>query len=231
MFRNKDKKVNYSHISRNLVTLTDSQSMISEQFRTIRANIKFSLPEKDLKTLLITSSTPGEGKSTSAANIAIVFAQDGKKVLLIDSDMRRPTLHYTFNLQKSIGLSNILLEQSYITNAIQETPIVGLDIVTSGATPPNPAELLSSKNMDNFLEEVRKKYDLIIFDAPPVLSVSDPQILGNICDGTLIIINSGVSDKRDLIQATNTLKSSKAKILGVIFNNYKIPKGKDYYHY
>ncbi|SOC38393.1 CpsD/CapB family tyrosine-protein kinase [Ureibacillus acetophenoni] len=214
---------------RNLVTFTDSNSIISEQFRTVRTNINFSLPDKELKSIVITSSTPGEGKSTNAANIAVVFAQEGKKVLLVDADMRKPTIHYTFQLQNSLGLSNVLANRNNLVKVIQESFIYKLHIITSGPIPPNPTELLLSKNMDFFIEEMKKKYDVIIFDAPPVLSVSDPQILAHKCDGTLLIINTGVTEKENVMKAKEILLSTHAKLLGVILNNYKLTES--HYHY
>ena len=216
-----------ARVPRKLVTITDTHSAISEQFRTIRANINFSLPKEELKTILITSSSPGEGKSTNAANIAVVFAQEGKKVLLVDADLRKPTMHYTFKIPNAIGFSHVLLGKFFLFNVIQESPILGLDILPSGPIPPNPSELLASGRMDEFLEEVRKKYDLIIFDAPPVLSISDSQIIGNKCDGTLIIVNSGISKKEEFLKSEEVLQASKAKIIGVVLNNFKAPK--DYY--
>ncbi len=139
--------------------------------------------------------------------------------------------HYTTPLiyRIQIGLSNVLANRNDLANGIQESPIVGLDILTSGPIPPNPSELLTSKNMDFLLEETRKQYDIIIFDAPPVLSVSDPQILGHKCDGTLLIINSGVAEKDNVMKAKEILLSSQAKIIGVVLNNYKMTQ--NYYQY
>lgn len=215
---------------RNLITLPETKSYISEQFRTIRANINFTLQDQDLKTMVITSSIPSEGKSTNAANIAVVFAQEGKKVLLIDSDMRRPTIHYTFNLQNHQGLSDILSGTANIHDTIQETPIDGLNIITSGPIPSNPAELLASSHLDILLEEARLKYQMIIFDAPPILSASDAQILSNKCDGTVLIVNIDSVKKSDLKKTTVSLHSSKANLLGVILNNYKIGNPSSYYY-
>lgn len=218
--------------ARKLVTVTDSKSIISEQFRTIRTNISFSLPDQDIKTILITSSIPGEGKSTNAANLGVVFAQEGKKVLVVDADMRKPTLHYTFALFNSVGLSTLLTRQSEYQHAIQDTPIVGLYILTSGPIPPNPAELLASQTMDTLLSELQEHFDMIIFDAPPLLSVSDAQLLANKCDGTLLIVHSGVVEKEEVLKAKAILTASKAKILGAVLNNYKMSKkSKEYYQY
>ena len=144
--------------------------------------------------------------------------------------MRKPTLHHTFGIFNTVGLSTVLSRQNEFNSAIQETPIVGLFVLPSGPIPPNPAELLSSKSMDAFIEEMKKDYDIIIFDAPPLLSVSDAQILSHKCDGTLLIVNSGVAEKEDVLKAKSILTASQAKILGVVLNNYKMPKNRKYYY-
>lgn len=227
--RNK-KRSKLAAMGRRLITISDSKSIIAEQFRTIRTNIKFSVPDTDLKTILVTSSTPGEGKSTNAANLGVVFAQEGKKVLIVDADMRKPTLHHTFGIFNTVGLSTVLSRQNEFSCAIQETPIVGLFVLPSGPLPPNPTELLSSKTFDTFIEEMKNNYDIIIFDAPPLLSVSDAQVLSHQCDGTLLIVHSGVAEKEDVLKAQSILVSSQAKVLGVVLNNYKMPKNRKYYY-
>ena len=216
-------------MARKLVTVTDSSSLISEQFRTIRTNIRFSLPDQDVKSLLVTSSIPGEGKSTNAANLGVVFAQEGKRVVIIDADMRKPTLHYTFNTLNSSGLSDVLTRQQDYYNVIQKTSVEGLSIIASGPLSPNPVELLFSKTLDILLQDLKKDYDIIILDAPPLLSVSDAQILSNKCDGTLLIVNMDLVQKTDVLKAKAILTSSKAKILGVVLNNMKLPKNHYYY--
>lgn len=234
MFSKKEKRLKkFAKIPRKLITISDNKSLIAEQFRTIRANINFSKPQEELKTILVTSSLSGEGKSTNAANIAVVFAQEGKKVLLVDADLRKPTLHYTFNIPNAIGFSHVLIGKFFIFNVIKESPIVGLDLIPCGPIPPSPSELLLSKRMDDFIEEVKEKYDLIIFDAPPIISVSDAQILANKCDGTLFIINAGISKKEDFLKSEEILLGSKAKIIGAVLNNYKMPKNhyQNYYLY
>ena len=228
--RRKNKKGSQrSKIARKLVAITGTKSFILEQFRTIRTNITFSMPDQQLKTILVTSSTPGEGKSTNAANLGVVFAQDGKRVLIIDADMRKPTLHYTFKTFNKIGLSNVIAKKAAFYEAIQETFIVGLNVITSGPIPPNPSELLSSKSMDALLLDVKKDYDIIIIDAPPLLSVSDSQILANKCDGTLLIVKVGVVERVTVQKAKAILDNSQTKILGVILNNYVTPRHHNYY--
>ncbi|MFF5993413.1 CpsD/CapB family tyrosine-protein kinase [Lysinibacillus sp. KU-BSD001] len=230
--RAKKKANKLPTMARKLITVSDPKSILSEQFRTIRTNITFALPDQQLKTILITSSTAGEGKSTNASNIATVFAQEGKKVLIVDADMRKPTLHYIFGLFNTVGLSTVLARKSTLYDTIQETSIVGLSLLPSGPIPPNPTELLSSKTMDAILEEIKEVYDIIIFDAPPLLPVSDAQILSNKCDGTLLIVHSGVVEKDTVLKAKTILTTSQAKILGVVLNNYKMPRNrKNYYQY
>lgn len=229
--RKKKKRQQLSEMARKLITVSDSKSIISEQFRTIRTNITFSMPDEELKTILVTSSTSGEGKSTTAANLGVVFAQEGKRVLIIDGDLRKPTLHQTFKTFNKVGLSNVLARKVPFHEAVQEAFIVGLYVLTSGPIPPNPAELLSSTAMDTLIQDVKKDFDIIIFDAPPLLIVSDAQILSNKCDGTLLIANSGVAEKEVVQKAKAILKASQAKILGVVLNNYVSPRNKHYYDY
>ena len=225
----KNKKLKTSLMARKLMTVTDTKSLISEQFRTLRTNIRFSMPDQDTKSLLITSSIAGEGKSTNAANLGVVFAQEGKKVIIIDADMRKPTLHHTFNTLNINGLSDVLTRQETYTDVIQTTSVEGLCILPSGPIPPNPVELLSSKTMDILMQNLREDYDVIILDAPPLLSLSDAQILSNKCDGTILVVNMDIVQKVDVLKAKATLASSNAKILGVVLNNIKIPKNHYYY--
>ncbi|TQR17336.1 CpsD/CapB family tyrosine-protein kinase [Psychrobacillus vulpis] len=216
---------------RKLVTITDPKSVVSEQFRTLRANIKFAMKDKKMDTLLFTSASSGEGKSTIAANVAISFAQEGKKVLLVDGDLRKPTIHYTFNTLISPGLTNRLMSQWKFEYIVKNSGVVGLHLITCGPIPSNPAELLGSTSMDVFIEEMKARYDIVIFDAPPVLSVADAQILSNKCDGTILVISSGATDKGNVVKAKEALKASNANIIGTILNNFKLEKGHYYYEY
>lgn len=227
----KRKKSQPTTLARKLITDSNPKSIVSEQFKTVRTNINFSMPDKDLKTLVVTSSTPGEGKSTNASNIAVVYAQSGKKVLLVDGDMRKPTSHHTFGVRNVGGLSTVLIRQDTVEEVVHETHIEGLSLITSGPIPPNPAELIASKTMDQFVETVKEKYDLVIFDAPPVLSVTDAQILSNKCEGTILVINSGKAEKENVIKAKEMLIASKANIIGAVLNNYAIDKNHYYYQY
>ncbi|WP_409368430.1 CpsD/CapB family tyrosine-protein kinase [Lysinibacillus sp. 38-6] len=226
-------KKNRRKMGRKLVTVGNRNSFVSEQFRTIRTNITFAMPDQEIKSILVTSATPGEGKSTNVANLGVVFAQEGKKVCIVDADLRKPTMHYTFRLQNIRGLSNLLTTQYDLSEVLNSTDISNLFVVTSGPIPPNPAELLSSKAMDSVIRQLINDFDMIIFDAPPLLSVTDAQILSNKCDGTLLIVNSGAVENASVLKAKMSLEASKANILGVVLNNYKIPLGEyydQYYH-
>jgi len=225
------KTKSLKEVARKLIVKTDPKSFVSEQFRIARTNINFSKPDGELTTLLFTSSVQAEGKSTSSGNLACLFAQEGKKVILIDADMRKPTVQYTFHLTNTIGLSNILAQNTPVMDAVKETDIENLHIITSGPIPPNPAELLSSKAMDEMVAELKKHYDLVIFDAPPVLSVTDAQILANKCEGTVLVISAGATDKNSVLKAKELLEASKAKIIGTVLNNFKLEKDHYYYQY
>lgn len=228
MFKRKKKR---AIVARKLVTSVNPKSIISEQYKTIRTNINFSMPDKKIQTLLFTSSMTGEGKSTTAANVAIAFAQEGKQVILIDADMRKPTMHYTFHTTSSVGLSNVLVGQWNYEDVIKGTEIQGMDLITCGHIPSNPAELLNSKSMDVLLGKLKTQYDMIIFDAPPVLLIADAQILSNKCDATVLVINSGITKKEHVLKATDALQKSNATIIGTILNNFKLEKGHYYKEY
>src|SRR5699024_8546041 len=154
----------------------------------------FASVDDDLTSILVTSSGLGEGKSMTAANLAIVNAQQGKKVLLIDADLRKPTVHYTFRLDNLTGLSNILVGESALEDAIQPSDVDHLYVTTCGPIPPNPSELLASKKMRTVLKQAESHYDLVIFDTPPVLAVTDATILANIVDGSLLVVRSGQTE-------------------------------------
>lgn len=215
-----------------LVTLMDQGSPISEQYRTIRTNIQFSSSaDQEIKAVVVTSSGPGEGKSTTSANLAVVFANSGQKVLLIDADLRKPTIHKTFNLSNNLGFSNLISTQEKINNVVQKTGVENLDVLTSGLKSPNPSELLSSKRMDDILEELKNEYDLVIFDMPPIVAVTDAQIMSSKVDGTLLVIREEVSRKEALYKARDLLKLVNANVLGAIYHGAKNSADQGYYYY
>ncbi|MTH54501.1 polysaccharide biosynthesis tyrosine autokinase [Bacillus mangrovi] len=226
----KDRKQIFQIQNRSLISMNNPKSPVAEQYRTIRTNIEFSQVEGNLTTMLITSSGPGEGKSTTSANMAVVFAQQGKKVLLIDGDLRKPTAHFTFKMDNSVGLTNVLTRQMSLQNTVQLTDQTNLHLLTSGPIPPNPSELLASGNMRSLLDEARKLYDLIIFDTPPVLAVTDAQVLANQVDGVVLVVSSGKTEIERAQKAKEQLFNASAKILGVVLNNKKQEDSLYYYY-
>ncbi|WP_064777944.1 CpsD/CapB family tyrosine-protein kinase [Bacillus siamensis] len=211
--------------------MSEPKSINSEQYRTIRTNIEFSSVDTEVKSLLITSAGPEEGKSTTAANLAVVFAQQGKKVLLIDADLRKPTVHFTFKLDNGTGLTSLLLQQIPFQKAVLRAKEANLDILTSGPIPPNPAELLSTGAMRDLLSEASAVYDKVILDTPPVLAVADTKILGSYTDGAIMVISSGKTDKEKATKAKEALDYCPCKLLGAVMNGKKQTKHSDYAYY
>lgn len=206
-----------------LVTQQAPRSGIAEQYRTIRTNLKFSFLDPNFKVLSVMSALPSEGKSTVSANLAVSWAEEDKKVLLIDVDLRRPTVHRTFNVSNKYGLSNVLTSSAKsvnISEMIDKTKIGGLSVLTSGPIPPNPAELLGSERLIQLLNFLKEKFDFIILDAPPVDTVTDSQIIGAVSDGVALVIPQGIATKDAEIQAVKLLRQAKANILGVIMNRF-----------
>ncbi|PFG04465.1 capsular exopolysaccharide synthesis family protein [Bacillus sp. es.034] len=231
MGKNKKLKKLMANTKRKLVTQISPKSPISEQYKTIRTNINFSSVDREMRSIMVTSSGPGEGKSTTAANMAVVFAQQGKSVLLVDADMRKPTAHYTFNVTNTFGLTTVLTRQKMLREVIHPTEVDHLDLLTCGPVPPNPAELLSSRSMEEFLVDVYEDYDMVIFDTPPVLAVTDAQVLANQCHGTILVVSSGTTEIESAQKGKELLQSAKGKLLGVILNNREIKDTSYYYYY
>ena len=205
-----------------LISAAELKNPVVEQFRTVRTNIDFaSVAKGEIKTLLISSSVPSEGKSTINANLAVVYAQQGKKVLLVDADLRRPTVAATFgDNRNTVGLTNYLSDnKKEITDIIQASGIQNLDIITSGPIPPNPAELLGSGMMTELINKLKSVYDLVIFDVPPFLLVTDAQVLMSKVDGVVIVVNGGKSTKSDLKHTYEILELSDVPVLGFIYND------------
>ncbi|WP_425481225.1 CpsD/CapB family tyrosine-protein kinase [Metabacillus lacus] len=227
----KNRKQMFQMQNRSLISLTSPKSPIAEQYKNIRTNIQFSQVDKELRSLIVTSSGPGEGKSTTAANLAVVFAQQGKRVLLIDADLRKPTVHYTFRLENHQGLTNVLTRQLSLLDAVSTSMQDNLYILPSGPIPPNPSELLGSKNMTSLIEAAKEEYDVLIFDTPPVLAVTDTQILSSMADGVVLVVSSGRTEIESAMKAKEQLQNVNAKILGTVLNNKKQKESQYYYYY
>ena len=202
-----------------LIAATNQSCKISEQYRTIRTNLLSSLNGIYFRTLVITSPNREDGKSTTAANLAISLAQQGKKVLLIDADLRNATLYSTLKIDNSIGLSSVLAGRTMLEDAINKTEVKGLDVIPSGPVPVNPADLLGSHAMGVLIEMVNGIYDIVLFDTPPVLEVADAKIIANQCDGLILVIRWGKTKSEEAIEAKKLVESANSKLFGVILND------------
>jgi len=211
--------------------LNDSSSLIAESFKGLRTSIMLSSADNPLKTILISSITPGEGKSSISACLAITIALAGKKVLLIDADMRRPVQHKNFNLDNTAGLSSFLAGVSEGNGLELSTPIKNLDIITSGPIPPNPSELLGSKRLTTLISDASEIYDRIIIDTPPMASVTDPVIISQQVDGFIIVSWAGKTTYEILGNGIKKLKDADAPILGLVLNRFSAKKSGYYYNY
>lgn len=215
-----------------LITYTDSKSLNAEQFRTIRTNIEFAQLDKPLKNLLVSSSIPAEGKSTVASNLAYVIAQTDKKVLLVDADLRKPTVHRTFKLNNENGLTTLLANSDFKFNQIvQHSRELNLYFLPSGPIPPNPSEILGSGRMTLLMQELGQYFDMVIYDAPPVTAVTDPQILATKVDGVVMVVRQGYTRKEEVKQAKEALDNVNANILGYVMNGKQLTDSAGYYAY
>ena len=219
-------------INERLITHLKPKSPISEAYRTLRTNITFSSAGKTRKTIMVSSSGPKEGKSTSISNLAITFAQMGNKTLLIDGDLRRPVLHKLFALEKQPGLTNVLVGRQDFKSTVKKIEgLESLEVLTCGVIPPNPAEILGSERMRELLESLKKQYDIILVDAPPIIAVTDPSILASMMDGVILIVRSGSSKKDAVLHAVEQMKRVEAPLLGLILNGIQASNAYGSYYY
>jgi capsular exopolysaccharide synthesis family protein len=180
---------------------------------------------------MVTSAGPGEGKSTTITNLAVTYAQTERKVILIDADMRKPTAHHTFSLSNRWGLSSVLSKQCELEEAIQRTDVPSLSLLTSGVIPPNPAEMLGSKRMSELIEQLKNTYDMILIDTPPLLAVTDAQIVSTKSDGAVLVVDQGKVKREIAKKAVQNLQKVNARILGVVLNNVKRKASEESYYY
>ena len=218
----------------NLVTQNDPKNPAAEAYRVIRTGVQFAQAGKELQTIALTSCTPNEGKSTTIANLAVVLTQAGKSVLLIDCDMRNPTVHKNFNLSNKVGLSSCISMGTALADAVQATGIEGLDALTAGVIPPNPSELLGSEQMKNLLQRAKEEYDYVLIDTPPVMPVTDALIVSRFVDGMILVIASAEVKVEMAREVKNQLVNAGANILGVVLNKVRSEHhgyGYGYYYY
>ena len=213
-----------------LIAASDLKSPATEAYRVLRTNIHYATSEDEQRTLLFTSAGPGEGKSATSANTAVVLAQGGKKVVVIDCDLRKPTQHVLFGVERTIGITNVLVENWSVDDVIKKTEVPNVSIIPSGPLPPNPAELLGTTKFVKMLESLKERFDVIVIDSPPNIAVTDANIIASRVDGVVLVCNTETVKPEMAKKSKGLLQNAKANILGVVLNRMAV-HGDDYYYY
>jgi non-specific protein-tyrosine kinase len=209
-----------------LVTVTEPRSPISEAYRNLRTNLEFSSLDEALKTLVVTSAGVGEGKSTTLANLAVVSAQAGRKVILVGADLRRPRLFQIMGLNNETGLTTMMMDDAALAAPpLQATGIEGLSVLTSGPLPPNPAELMGSRRMEEVIAVLAEQADQVFFDTPPVVAVTDAAVLATKVDGVLLVISAGTTRRENARSAVQRLEQINARLVGTVLTNVQMGSG------
>ncbi len=214
-----------------LITLTNPRSPIAEAYRSLRTNLEFSSLDQPLRTMIVTSAAPGEGKSTTLANLAVTIAQAGKRVILADCDLRRPAQHRLFGLPNSAGLTTMVVDdQAMSSPPLQETGVPNLWLLASGPPPPNPAELLGSRRMTDIIAALLDRADMVLFDAPPVIAVTDAAVLAAKVDGVLLVLRAGKTKREHVQRAKALLEKVNARVVGTVLTNVQPDASLQYYY-
>jgi capsular exopolysaccharide synthesis family protein len=217
-----------------LPILEDSRSQPAEAFRTLRSNLLFSTVDQPRRSILLTSPTPGDGKSTCAANLGVALSQLGKRVVLVDTDLRKPILHRVFKCRRSPGLVDVLIQEEWekaLYETIQTTQVPLLEILSCGDSPPNPNEMLGSDKMGLVIGSLYEHYDYMVFDAPPLLTMSDAMVLAHRLDGVLMVARGGRTGRSALRRAADQLAAAGTGIVGVVLNDIDFRREHYYYYY
>jgi capsular exopolysaccharide synthesis family protein len=216
--------------SESLVTLTTPRAPVSEAYRTLRTNLEFSSLDKPLKTVVVTSPGSDEGKSTTLANLAVTLAQAEKRVILVDCDLRRPSQHEIFGLSNEVGLTTMMVDERAMKDPpLQDTVVPNLSVLTTGPLPPNPSELVGSRRMGEIIAGLSQAADVVLFDAPPVIAVTDAAVLASRVDGVLLVIKAGGTKRDHAQKAKALLDKVNAHLVGAVLNNVKMDTS--YYRY
>ena len=218
-----------------IVTYTHPMSSVAECFRAIRTNLMFMSPNEPIRSLVVTSPTPREGKTTVACNVAVTLAQSGKRVLLVDTDLRRPRVHKSFDVDTALGATSVIVGAASLADAAQRTQVEGLDVLPCGPVPPNPSELLHGQGFNDLLSAALSQYDRVIFDSPPLGAVTDAAVLAPQLDGVMVVVKADQTTRDGLRHALRQLYSVSARLLGVVLNDVDLTKnvygGDGYYQY
>lgn len=216
----------------NLITYKNAKSPIAESYRMLRTNLQYLNIDKQNRAIVVTSGNKAEGKTTTLSNLAITMAQSGKKVILVECDLRKPRVHKTFDIDGKLGITNIIVEHKSIDEVVSDIEeIPNLSVMQAGPIPPNPAEILESKAMKELVEKLKQMYDVVLFDAPPICSVTDAAILSGITDGVILVVASGSANIEATKLAKGLLDKVGANILGVVLTKADISKNGAYYYY
>ena len=205
------------------------KSIDAEAYRSLRSNIEYSSFDDEYRVIVVTSSVPGEGKSTTAGNLAIALAQSGNSVLLVDCDMRKPSIHKKFKISNAAGTAELLLRKKLfeeVANKYNEN----LTIITAGKIPPNPSEMLASRAMTAFIEEMKKEFKYIILDTPPLQAVTDAQVLSTKADGVLLVVRAGSTKRVMVLNSVDLIKKVQGKVIGTVLNGVENKKNNYYYY-
>jgi capsular exopolysaccharide synthesis family protein len=209
--------------------LRNPRSALAEAYRVIRTNLIFSAPDATGRTMVVSSVNPSEGKSTNVLNIAASLAHNDARVLVIDADLRRPTIHQHFNVPSTPGLSDLIVGKSTREEAIRATPLKGLDVLPCGYIPPNPAELLGSARMRELVEDLRQKYDWILVDAPPILAMADAPVIASMVDGLLLIVAAERTQRAAALRALDQISGVGGSLVGVLLNRVNLQRNSFYF--
>ena len=226
------KKDEHSLRQESLITANQPRHPITEAYRSLRTSLQFSSVDDVMRSLLVTSATPGEGKTTTAANLAVVLAQSGRSVILIDADIRKPQQHKIFHLPKSPGLTDAMVaSNSPLAFFLHDTDVPNLRVMTSGKEAPNPAELLGSKRMKQVIESLNAEADVLVFDAPPLLAVTDAQVLASQVQGVLLVVNTEKTPRAVVARAAESLLRGNGRLFGAVLNRLARSPRSYYYYY
>ncbi|GAW28902.1 capsular exopolysaccharide biosynthesis protein [Carboxydocella sp. ULO1] len=213
-----------------LIVDKEPKSPLAEAYRRLRTNIQYANVAHELKTILFTSAGPGEGKSSVAANYAALVAQQKKEVILVDCDLRRPSLHRVFDLKNSRGLTNVMTHDFELKDVLQTTSVPGLRVLTSGPIPPNPVELLAAEEMDNIMGRLMEMADLVVIDTPPIQAVTDALVLAPKVDGVVLVLMAAAVSRQQARLAKEGIQRVGGRLLGAVLNGVEMKKGSYYYY-
>lgn len=209
----------------------EPKSVAAEAFRILRTNLQFTNPDRPLRSLLITSPEVGDGKSTVTANLGVSLAQSGKRIVIVNTDLRRPSVHKLFGVADGVGLTSVLVGQASVAEALRDTSVPGLRLLTAGPMPPNPAELLESQRMRTVIAELEQEADIVLYDAPPVIAVTDAGLLAPYVDGCILVVSVGTTQRELARAAAEQLQRLGGHVLGVVLNRMNHGAGYYYYYY